>query len=547
MAYIPNECTLEQYEEQIYSGDSLHRLYIKHGNTIIGTEEEDYASPYSSSLTLKRRILKNGSKSFSLNNFISQEIELVLHNYQITNLSDEIEIKIGTYIKSVEKWVYVPLGIYLIQDSPTTDKDKTTYKLRDKSIKFDFNYNAEPIIESSEHVDDNNNKYVTKLEIVEDICYKAGVTYNGSKTFIGYNDPIGIYDNTVTGRAYIADIAEQASCIATIDRTGNLTFIDMSGLTERTVSEDIIEKFEIGDNYKISKVIYESGTIYFEKGTSDNDTLFINSANPYIANQEQLDRIYDNIVGFETNSLTTGKVLGNPTIDPWDLIVFTYENKTYKTLAQYTLKFNGVLISTYETKIEYEAKQTNTTKNNEATYRKYVKQEIDNVNGTLKTTVARVETVEIETDQNTTTINNNYQEIKEKFNGYTPVSKTIEIENSVTQLQTDTYTKTEINTKLTDGSVTKVQTTSGTFDEDGMHYAKTGARTSSTINQSGVSVNDTQSNDELLFAGYDEELKESIVRTENLTVRKYFVCGQHSRMEDYIDEDGNEGTGVFIL
>lgn len=547
MAYIPNECTLEQYEEQIYSGDSLHRLYIKHGNTIIGTEEEDYASPYSSSLTLKRRILKNGSKFFSLNNFISQEIELVLHNYQITNLSDEIEIKIGTYIKSVEKWVYVPLGIYLIQDSPTTDKDKTTYKLRDKSIKFDFNYNAEPIIESSEHVDDNNNKYVTKLEIVEDICYKAGVTYNGSKTFIGYNDPIGIYDNTVTGRVYIADIAEQASCIATIDRTGNLTFIDMSGLTERTVSDDIIEKFEIGDNYKISKVIYESGTIYFEKGTSDNDTLFINSANPYIANQEQLDRIYDNIVGFETNSLTTGKVLGNPTIDPWDLIVFTYENKTYKTLAQYTLKFNGVLISTYETKIEYEAKQTNTTKNNEATYRKYVKQEIDNVNGTLKTTVARVETVEIETDQNTTTINNNYQEIKEKFNGYTPVSKTIEIENSVTQLQTDTYTKTEINTKLTDGSVTKVQTTSGTFDEDGMHYAKTGARTSSTINQSGVSVNDTQSNDELLFAGYDEELKESIVRTENLTVRKYFVCGQHSRMEDYIDEDGNEGTGVFIL
>ena len=547
MASIPTECTLEQYEEQIYSGDSLHRLYIKHGNTIIGTEEEDYASPYSSSLTLKRRILKNGSKSFSLNNFISQEIELVLHNYQITNLSDEIEIKIGTYIKSVEKWVYVPLGIYLIQDSPTTDKDKTTYKLRDKSIKFDFNYNAEPIIESSEHVDDNNNKYVTKLEIVEDICYKAGVTYNGSKTFIGYNDPIGIYDNTVTGRAYIADIAEQASCIATIDRTGNLTFIDMSGLTERTVSDDIIEKFEIGDNYKISKVIYESGTIYFEKGTSDNDTLFINSANPYIANQEQLDRIYDNIVGFETNSLTTGKVLGNPTIDPWDLIVFTYENKTYKTLAQYTLKFNGVLISTYETKIEYEAKQTNTTKNNEATYRKYVKQEIDNVNGTLKTTVARVETVEIETDQNTTTINNNYQEIKEKFNGYTPVSKTIEIENSVIQLQTDTYTKTEINTKLTDGSVTKVQTTSGTFDEDGMHYAKTGARTSSTINQSGVSVNDTQSNDELLFAGYDEELKESIVRTENLTVRKYFVCGQHSRMEDYIDEDGNEGTGVFIL
>lgn len=144
-------------------------------------------------------------------------------------------------------------------------------------------------------------------------------------------------------------------------------------------------------------------------------------------------------------------------------------------------------------------------------------------------------------------INNNYQEILDKFGGYTPTEKTIEIEKNVTQIQTDTYTKTEVNTKLTDGSVTKVQTTSGTFGEDGMHYEKTGAKTSSTINEKGVSVETTQNNDELLFAGYDEKLKESIVRTENLTVRKYFVCGSASRFEDYTDEEENVGTGVFDI
>lgn len=144
-------------------------------------------------------------------------------------------------------------------------------------------------------------------------------------------------------------------------------------------------------------------------------------------------------------------------------------------------------------------------------------------------------------------INNNYQEILDKFNGYTPQNKTVELEKNVIQLQTDTYTKTEINTKLTDGSVTKVQTISGTFDEEGMHYEKTGSRTSTTINEKGVNTQDTQSNEELLFAGFDEDLKESIVRTENLTARKYFVCGTNSRFEDYTDEDENEGTGVFIL
>lgn len=144
-------------------------------------------------------------------------------------------------------------------------------------------------------------------------------------------------------------------------------------------------------------------------------------------------------------------------------------------------------------------------------------------------------------------INNNYQEIKEKFDDYTLTSKTVELEKSVENIQTNTYTKTEVNTKLTDGSVTKVQTTSGTFDENGMHYEKSGAKTSSTINEKGVAVETTQNNDELLFAGYDEELKESIVRTENLIVRKYFVCGSNSRFEDYTDEDGNTGTGVFDI
>ena len=169
-----------------------------------------------------------------------------------------------------------------------------------------------------------------------------------------------------------------------------------------------------------------------------------------------------------------------------------------------------------------------------------VKLDVDHVKNQINSVVSSVEDLD-------TQVNNNYQEIQEKFNGYTPTSKIIEIEKSVKKIQTDTYTKTEINTKLTDGSVTKVQTTSGTFDENGMHYQKTGAKTSSTINEKGVSVETTQNNDELLFAGYDDLLKESIVRTENLTVRKYFVCGSNSRFEDYTDEEGNVGTGVFDI
>lgn len=131
--------------------------------------------------------------------------------------------------------------------------------------------------------------------------------------------------------------------------------------------------------------------------------------------------------------------------------------------------------------------------------------------------------------------------IKENYDNSN--SKIEVLEKDVTRLQTDTYTKTEINTKLTDGSVTKVQTTSGTFDEDGMHYEKTGAKTSSTINQSGVSVDNTQSNDELLFAGYDEDLKDSVVRTSNIYVTNFTVYNDLIRVQKY----GDKKIGFFYV
>lgn len=140
--------------------------------------------------------------------------------------------------------------------------------------------------------------------------------------------------------------------------------------------------------------------------------------------------------------------------------------------------------------------------------------------------------------------NNDYQELLTKFGDYIPKSDFIDLENSVTQLQTDTYTKTEINTKLTDGSVTMVSTTSGTFDENGLTIEKTNAKTKGQFNEVGVKVMDAtgSSEEELLFAGYDESLNESVVRTKNINVTKYLSIGTKSRIEDYED-----GTGIFYV
>lgn len=87
------------------------------------------------------------------------------------------------------------------------------------------------------------------------------------------------------------------------------------------------------------------------------------------------------------------------------------------------------------------------------------------------------------------------------------------------------------------------------IDKNGLIFGNENSKIKGTYSINGIKVEDQTGNSsrEILFAGYDEKVKESIVRTENLTVRKYFVCGSNSRFEDYTDEDGNTGTGVFDI
>ncbi len=223
-----------------------------------------------------------------------------------------------------------------------------------------------------------------------------------------------------------------------------------------------------------------------------------------------------------------------------DFIIATkYTDDTYAKKVEQNL----TIVSGKVTTIEQGIDEINTTVEENKYYvdadgnRQLISSDLSEIKQTTKDYEILVDTV----DTLDTTIENNRQELLEKFDGYVPTSDLVQLEQKVQTIQTDTYTKTEINTKLVDGSVKKVSTTSGTFDEDGMHYEKSNAPTSSTINHLGVEVKSTENNQSLLFAGYDEELNESIVKTENLTVNKYFVCG-NSRIENY-----GTGGGMFVL
>lgn len=469
-------------------------------------------------------------------------------NFEIYDLDNslnfenkEIVVYKGLYINNQIEWV--PQGIF----KPTATNITTNISTRtitiqdaqDRTQLFDVPY-------VSTLSWDNNQTHSGK-EIVDDICTQLEIELAHSIfNWSNYQFKQPNFKEGITCREIIRRIAEIGNSIAFINREGKLE------IKSRTATNEVIERKRyislskentVGpyNTLVLGKDGYNDDIVYPETIEGDRIECKILD-NPFVDlyRKEMIESVASYFIGtsyipFELSDFVDGFYFDlNDEIEIMDKNGSQFKSVilNYETTSR--IKSNVGANTQTKTITDYNLAGSNKEKLDQ------VKFDVNHIKNQINSIVSSVKEIDTEA-------NNNYQEIKEKFDDYTPTSKTVELEKSVETIQTNTYTKTEINTKLTDGSVTKVQTTSGTFDESGMHYEKIGAKTSSTINEKGVSVETTQNNDELLFAGYDEELKESIVRTENLTVRKYFVCGSASRFEDYTDEDGNTGTGVFDI
>lgn len=438
MAYTNfQNCTKQEYDSIIYSQEDVNKCKIYFNNV-----ELQNADNYLEKITFKKRVLpENGKKVFGLDNFIAEEVEIIIHDIDPSIIQDKVRIELGTLVdEQNDTWEYVPMGVFNIQDTPTRNDDKITIKLRDNAVLFDFNYNAKPLIDNQyEETSDTNyladkyyysysdDEYVllivgtdyevgdaivgtiyqkkgsaTLLQILEDICNKANVTC-GVSSFQGDDIDIGIYDNTIKARAYVSYIAEQAGCIAKIDRSGNLIFAQLDSLTVQRIPLSVCSKYIKGTTFEIERLVYELGTIKFETSSDETlQTMYLSSLNPYIGNQQQVDDLFNNILdGFAVDSVEINdNIIGNPAIDGYDLIeVYDDEDEEettiFTTLANNTLYYNGKFRSKYKTEIGLEERKENTTNVGDTVFKKTVQSEIDLVNGKISTTVSDVQELQL--------------------------------------------------------------------------------------------------------------------------------------------------------
>lgn len=301
----------------------------------------------------------------------------------------------------------IPIGIYNVDDYTDNDDNTITIKALDNMIKFEFNYDGSELISKGE---------ATLLEVAQDICKKAGVELN-STSFLNSDKKVAVYDNTVTAREYISYIAESAGGFACIDRKGRLCFRKFYQ-DETEIPLEMFGEYKWGEEFKISKVSYEDGIRSFKFGDDTRNNLWINQGNMYIVDEDQVQKIYNEIKDLTANTFE-GKTVIDPAIDIGDKMVVNGKSVIY----QGEMSLEGKFIAQISSKIQIKQKEETTVKKeSQKVVNRKVQSRIDQAEGKIEQLVEETS----EQSQKLTKVEQTVDSISQKVSDIEDLTQTTE-------------------------------------------------------------------------------------------------------------------------
>lgn len=180
-----------------------------------------------------------------------------------------------------------------------------------------------------------------------------------------------------------------------------------------------------------------------------------------------------------------------------------------------------------------------------------------NANFTIE--MDKISTSISETTTKLTETDNKISDVNNKLNDYATVESVKTISNRVEENITATEKNTEIITKIEENGVTKVDTKTGfTMDAAGFHVDKSGAPTSSIVDETGMEVVDKTTNETIQFTGYVDDamsskvpmlndfLNQTVSYSKSLLFSQ-FLRSNNFRIEEIEDETHGKGLGIFYV
>lgn len=232
-----------------------------------------------------------------------------------------------------------------------------------------------------------------------------------------------------------------------------------------------------------------------------------------------------------------------------------YSNDDYAKKVEAVLNdFKTTVETDYVTNVKF-----NTTKDS-------IETSVETITTQVETVTANVNNIDVNlaeltgtVSSNKTTVENSISDINNKLNDYATVESVKTVSNRVAENITATAKNTEIITKIEENGVTKLDTKTGfTMDADGFHVDKSGAPTSSIVDETGMEVVDKTTNETIQFSGYVDDamsnkvsmlndfLNQTVSYSKSLLFSQ-FLRSNNFRIEEIEDETHGKGLGIFYV
>lgn len=498
MAYnVPTE-----FREKAYSGESIYKCKL----TI---NELEVPIDQISKITISSPIIDSTSKNFYIGTFISQQIVVTFRNLNGLNIKSGNEVYLEISQKIDEDWIDVPIGHYIIDDLAEDYTTSCEITCLDYAVKFKSN------IDYSFAFDESGKTTIDNL--LRNICayYDVGL---GEYPKTNGDVEIYTYDNSISGKQYISYIAELKGCNAKIDRDGNLQLIQIKKTPEVSINALKSKSWSLGEKFEITRVCYEDAIRKFEKGTDEQNTLYIRSDNPFITEQEVIDNIFDSVSGLEIYSIKCENY-GDISLDAWDIIEYSLDDKVYYTYNNNEITYNMTIMSKVETKIPTEHQQEN----------------VNVIGGTEETRYKILKTI---IDQNSGNITMIAGQTTTNTESLETLTKSVQA-----QLDETKYQITALQKQTSEDGVEALKNSLVTIDVNGIQVSTSTSAIETLMTNEKFII---KSGDTVLaYFGYDDLLEATKAEMDNVTVTNYFVVGHH-RIEKY-EPNGEERTGVFFI
>lgn len=343
----------ETWKQKIYEEDTQHTLKIYINNVEVN---QDYILGFN----INQKLFSDDQIALGSTPFKS--IELQLYKDAVTENISEIKVEYGILIDN--EYELIPIGTFRLEKPQESSDDTITITAVDYMNKFEFNYDASEIVPA------------TLKQILQDICNKAGVEL-GTTSFLNEDKVINVYDNTITARNYLSYISEMAGGFAIVGRNNKL-YIRKFYQDEAEIDIEIFGDFNFTSELTISKVTFQDGLRDFTFGDDTNNKLWINPDNPYVIDEEQIENIYNDLVGFNTIGFE-GPTIIDPRLDLGDCLNINGK----KVLFQYDMDYIGRFKGTITSKVQSKEKEDTTVKSGDDPKIRKLQTQINQNTGTI--------------------------------------------------------------------------------------------------------------------------------------------------------------------